>query len=367
MKYYYIVNSKRYYNIYLAQHEKYLHGGTIEFYCDTDEYDKLNWSKEPEESLETLMDRHAWHLRNKYEKLIFFWSGGTDSQTILNVFTRNRIHIDEIVCIGHETLSYMPLTNYHWLLANYWDKTTTITFFDKLDLSQREQVIRNEYWTVEDDGDIRFFTNGGADGYSQAWCQSRYGSHTWTMITGHEKPYLVYNNGTWWSRQEDKTLRQVMKHTVECFFLAPLLNLKQSHLVKNAMLKLKIKPYNGMQVSGMQYEKVLPDNNAGYTVFSRICGRHAEINSGVSHDQKGAHKKFSCITFDDKMDVSLGENILQERLKDKDSFALKYVNGFKTIQSDKGFSRYLNESVLMAPDQLLRTMPVYSKAYNLGL
>lgn len=359
--YYYIVNGNRYYNIYLAQYESYKSGAPVQFYCNTAEYDKLDWTQEPQESMEVLMDRHALHLRNKYERLIFFWSGGTDSQTMLDVFVRNQIHIDEIVCIGNETLSYMPMSHGEWLQHHYWDKSTTITLIDKLDLTLRAQVIRDENWATENIGDIRTFTNGGTDSLSYAMCEVRHGAYNWAMVSGHEKPYLVYQNGSWWARQEDRPMRQTFGISrVECFFLDPVLNLKQSHMLKNALNKLPIKYTNKTQA------ETLFHGNSGYARFAQACGRHPEFSAGVSSEQKTVHRQFTNIDFG-TMDVSTGEKILQELVNDNDPFARRYLNGLRNLQSDQGFSEYLNGFVLSKPDHVLQTQPVYSKPYNLGI
>ena len=361
--YYYIVNGYRYYNIYLAQYESYKSGAPVQFYCNTAEYDKLDWTKEPHESMEVLMDRHALHLRNKYERLIFFWSGGTDSQTMFDVFVRNKIHIDEIVCIGNKTLPYMPMSHGEWLQHNYWDKSTTITLIDKLDLNLRAQVIRDENWAQENIGDIRIFTNGGADGLSYAMCAAKHGSYNWALVSGHEKPDLVYRNGTWWTRQEDRPMRQPFGiDRIECFFLDPLMNLKQSHLLKNALKKLPIKYTNGAQA-----ELVFPQGNSGYTAFAKACGRHSEFSTGVSNKQKTVHKQFVGLIFGNTVDLSSGEQILQELVKDNNPFAMRYLNGLRNIQSDQGFMEYINGFALLEPNQILRTQPVYSKPYNLGI
>ena len=125
--FYYTVNGNRYFNPYLAWHEKFKSNLPIEFHCNDLEYSAIDWTREPVESFDTLMDRHAKHVRNKYERLIFFWSGGTDSQTVLNVFVRNRIRIDEIVCQANKRLPWYPTRHIDWLKEHYWDKTTKIT------------------------------------------------------------------------------------------------------------------------------------------------------------------------------------------------------------------------------------------------
>jgi len=365
--YYYLVNNKRFNNIYLAQHESYRSGSPIQLYCNTKEYDKLDWQKEPVESLETLMDRHALKLREKYERLIFFWSGGTDSQTLYNVFVRNNIHLDEIVCIGNSTLKHMPASHWDWIRAVHQDPTTIITDIDKLDLSWRKQYVDNEDWVFKDLGDIRTFTNGGADFASTIMCERNHNGHNWAMISGHEKPYLIQKNGTWWTRQEDRPMRQIFGlDRIECFFLDPILNLKQSHMVKRAINQLPITLRDGDQA-----ELIYPNGRSGYRAFAKACGRHDELAHGVSSLQKQVHKEFAGIipsTTGGIKDVGLlgAEPILIERLRDDDPFAITYIKGLYNLIQDKPFNEYMNAFGLHVPGKVLNTIPVYSKPYNLG-
>jgi len=65
-------------------------------------YKKLDWSKEPSESLDKLYSLRAQQLRDKYSYLVLGFSGGEDSKNILDVFLKNKIKLDEVV-------SYAPI------------------------------------------------------------------------------------------------------------------------------------------------------------------------------------------------------------------------------------------------------------------
>ena len=60
-------------------------------------YDSLDWTKEPVESLEYLYKIRAQQLRDQYNYLILYYSGGSDSITALNAFIKNNIYLDEVV------------------------------------------------------------------------------------------------------------------------------------------------------------------------------------------------------------------------------------------------------------------------------
>lgn len=61
------------------------------------EFLKINLYEEPEESLEELYKNRAIQLRNDYDYLVLFYSGGYDSHNILETFMRNNIFLDEII------------------------------------------------------------------------------------------------------------------------------------------------------------------------------------------------------------------------------------------------------------------------------
>ena len=62
-----------------------------------DIYSKYDWSVEPTESLDELYDCRARQLREKYDYLILSFSGGSDTNNILESFIRQGLHLDEIV------------------------------------------------------------------------------------------------------------------------------------------------------------------------------------------------------------------------------------------------------------------------------
>ena len=60
-------------------------------------YSSYNWKQEPKESLTELYRRRAQQLRDQYDHLVLFFSGGADSNNILNSFVNNDIRLDEVV------------------------------------------------------------------------------------------------------------------------------------------------------------------------------------------------------------------------------------------------------------------------------
>lgn len=61
-------------------------------------FSAYDWTAEPQQSLDALYAQRARQLRESYDYLILSYSGGSDTQNILETFLRNNIHLDEVVC-----------------------------------------------------------------------------------------------------------------------------------------------------------------------------------------------------------------------------------------------------------------------------
>lgn len=56
----------------------------------------FDWTQEPQESLPELYRQRAQQIRDEYDYLVLFYSGGADSTNILQTFLNNDIKLDEI-------------------------------------------------------------------------------------------------------------------------------------------------------------------------------------------------------------------------------------------------------------------------------
>jgi hypothetical protein len=74
----------------------------IRYNYNDDVFGKYNWTKEPEPevSLREFYRRRAQALRDKYDYIVLQYSGGPDSQNVLDTFLENNIKLDEIVNIN---------------------------------------------------------------------------------------------------------------------------------------------------------------------------------------------------------------------------------------------------------------------------
>jgi hypothetical protein len=94
---FYKVNGKIFFQKVEAIYEANKTKADIEWVFHDEIYEAVDWTVEPQESLQELYKRRAQQLRNKYDYILVFFSGGADSINIVNSFLNNGIHIDEIV------------------------------------------------------------------------------------------------------------------------------------------------------------------------------------------------------------------------------------------------------------------------------
>lgn len=368
----YRVGTKYIYNIYPALMESMQSGNPIEFYCRDSLYDQYDWTKEPEQSLDELMTAHAFSLRSEYDRVILLWSGGTDSHTIYNIFKRANIRIDEILIKASAHLAQYPDHHVDWIRANHYDPTTIITRYDQNDTTLRSLDCPDEDWVWKNKGDLLMFgMSTGAEGVKHL-IERNHAGKRWTAVAGFEKPRLVYRQGRWWARHLDDPLRQTMSYDhLNRFFLEPLINIKQNHLVKHAVnqhiAKNKLPLHDGDWAEAKWLHT--PD---GYYDWATACGRHPELSDGASHLQKVRSKQyFSLDISKEKSYADLLANpdpTLQEFLKNQNKTALNYIKGLFNLQSETRFMNFVNDNqYLKEKNQLVNIKLIFSKEYDLGL
>ena len=98
-----------------------------EWHFNDEVFDQYDWAIEPTESLQELYDQRSQEIRERYDYVILMYSGGSDSQTILNSFLKNNLIIDEVIVIHPTKLenTYTPDPNNYdpMNLMSEWDFT----------------------------------------------------------------------------------------------------------------------------------------------------------------------------------------------------------------------------------------------------
>jgi len=97
---YWTVNGQKYHrkmDAIIASSEN--NNSKIEFYYYNKEFEAFDWTVEPTESFEELARQRAHQLRDNNKHLRLWYSGGSDSHTMLQAFLQNNIFLDEIVTV----------------------------------------------------------------------------------------------------------------------------------------------------------------------------------------------------------------------------------------------------------------------------
>jgi len=94
---YYTVGNKKFESKIHALIEATTLKKPVRWIFNNDAFESVNWAVEPQESLDQLYRRRARQLREKYDYLVLCYSGGSDSNNILESFIAEGLKIDEIV------------------------------------------------------------------------------------------------------------------------------------------------------------------------------------------------------------------------------------------------------------------------------
>lgn len=109
----------------------------------------VDWTQEPKESIKELCKQHAQLIRDSYDYVILYFSGGSDSTTILNAFLDNNIPIDEIITTTFDQVdipcfdgiyaqNYLKMKGYTGIFTNPRISLDKLTTFMKSDTTLSE-------------------------------------------------------------------------------------------------------------------------------------------------------------------------------------------------------------------------------------
>jgi len=243
------INNISYHNRYDFQyHFKGNLDTDVEFRPDNNLWDFLDWETEPSESFNELKKERALQLREKYKYLILMYSGGADSSTVLNTFLKNNIPIDEIL-----TITFKRVNSSKLILPTY-----DITAFNKLKIiSDRfpktkitfvNKTFDDYYKFITRSDELVFKTNAHRslgqylrlpeDIYPLDFIMN---SNT-GIIHCENKPAIKIYDKKYYSIIFCAALMSKSSN-MDLFFTSidyPKLQIKQSHMVKNYLIKNKL-------------------------------------------------------------------------------------------------------------------------------
>lgn len=236
----YRVNNQVFFNAYTA----FLYAAHncphdhVYFDVHSETFDRVNWMQYPQESYDSLYRRRAQQIRNKYEKIVIAFSGGTDSTAMLRAFLDNNIPVDSIYIGYYHDDFYAgagfgkPAVIKSWI-EERWPEAAKNINIEIVNLSEFiSRRYRQSEWILDQTYTFHLrFTPGTVPQEISDIFNEKYGASHWALVTGHEKPEVSADNKT--AYYVDKTFGHVMNRTnVEFFYLStemPEIVVKHAH------------------------------------------------------------------------------------------------------------------------------------------
>ena len=271
-----------------------------------------DWTKEPLLSLQELYKIRALQLRKDYDYIILNYSGGADSQTILDTFVDNNILLDEVFTFTNSESSGNTDDLHNYEVFHY-----AIPFMKKLNESQtwpKHRVLDNsqsiaDFQSSTDGVDwiyrvnmiwqptVNFFPNLVMS--VTEWRQLMDQGKRVCVLYGTDKPRLVYEDGRFAVRFIDiagftgsvPVIANELPYSTEYFYWTPDLPeliIKQAHIVKNYLNSGDVKtlPFITGEKTDLAYKIV-----DGQKYWLNFVGLHNLIYPAWNrHNRPNSHK-----------------------------------------------------------------------------
>ena len=291
------------YSKLLAIEEMRRTGCHLEWHFNEHTYKNFDWKTEPPQSLKQLYQERAQRIRDSYDYIVLWYSGGADSRCMLQTFLDNNIKIDEIANfvnydadpdrhnVLNEEIFFNALPHIDEVLDRHPGIQHRVVDISKIiaDIYLRPDVkfdyIYNIKGIMSANSLARSYIREYVDGYKATIDSGKRMCFLW----GAEKPRLLKLDGVWNTCfldvfSETNLRLQSMSdlgYFDEWFFWAPdtaPIVAKQSHILMKAMKKAELMPE---LVSGMSGAH-LPKTDNGLYLRNDIY--HSSIYPGYRPD-----------------------------------------------------------------------------------
>lgn len=188
-----------------------LHNQTISWHFNDEVFSAVDWTQEPDLSLAELYTMRARQIRQKYDHVVLFYSGGADSHNMLQSFVTAGVHIDEIASFH----SYSADSDWHSEF-NKEIHCTAVPFVNKLkqqgllNNSTKHRLIDmgeiiNKFCQDIDWLDFPYMVSSSMSINNVARAYLRKYIHDWAnlidqgkrlvLVWGHDKPRIMQDQG----------------------------------------------------------------------------------------------------------------------------------------------------------------------------
>lgn len=328
------------------------------FYFYEEEYDKLDWTKEPEETWDQLCYERCLSLRLKYKKLSLFYSAGRDSHHILRCFIRFNIPLDELILVDYTVNPerVQQLEDYITPKVQEYVRLYPNTKVTKLPIGQQEfdDFYKDDFLEKDASSLINgYFLPVNFDYYVRNMMHKDEPNHG--FIVGLDKPRISYENNGYYSYVIDKVIEPFISNlpNVEMFYFAP--EMPKLHLKQSWILLHHLENHykqNTNQISNTFLLEYCGNSHSDYYDDYCIgCGRGDAWNVNLSiQNGKSKHRQAGREEFFDKLINWSLENNWQS--------ARNFTEAMKFIGSK--YPHVFNQK-----DPRRGTIGIYSKKYLL--
>lgn len=239
---YWTVNEEVFYSKYHALVRAGEINAEVKFHYHNNVWMNFNRNQLGKLSLETLYKQRAYQLRDRYDYLILYYSGGADSHNILKTYIDNKIPIDEICVKWPKNLIngnfYIP-NNLDTSARNYWSEwnyaiepilTWVAKYNRNIKITIKDYTENIHHLNLEQIFENLNFVRGGGilqnsvlsdSDIIQSKNNKKVGN-----IYGIDKPLLFFNDNKIYFFFTDVCLDQLCKSSInpensECFYWAP--------------------------------------------------------------------------------------------------------------------------------------------------
>jgi len=218
-----------------------------------DELFYYDFSIEPQESYRNLCIGRAKQLREKYEYIRLFYSGGPDSHTTLRAFHEANAHIDEIVIVRNTTIGTDAPSNIENTQLTIPSINKIKEWFPNTKINLLEFVLDTH---LKYEGDNNILSRMVKTPISNPICRTMANAFDLdkTMLktynkrvcelSGEPKPSLIKKNNKWYAYLVDAQIdTSLLLPNLELFHLSPdfpQLYVKQCHMLRHQYDKLMI-------------------------------------------------------------------------------------------------------------------------------
>jgi len=240
----------------------------VEWNFNKDIFNKVDWAQEPPGSLEFWYGERARQIREKYDYIVLWYSGGADSHNALMSFVKNNIFVDEIA--QFHNLAGTNADKQSWLNKEVFATSAPITqqlidtnpiykhtkhrLVDLFDLQKDLLAKDNNKWDYFYKVGRYLSPNSLARSYMREtipdYCALIEQGKSVCFIWGAEKPYMEKINNHWYISFKDtidyavsprtQMLNREWEHNELFYWSAdlPQLVAKQAHIVKRFLSQL---------------------------------------------------------------------------------------------------------------------------------